>query len=112
MERLILDEQTTPNESFEAGLKFSAGATPGGVTGLGRRVGIVIVGPYYTTRTSDGSSAAACWRAAILLCSVTSVQSHFARGRAWIMGELMTISSQEAVTMAGVAPPVMYFATM
>jgi hypothetical protein len=59
MERLILDEQTTPNESFEAGLKFSAGATPGGVTGLGRRVGIVIVGPYYTARTSDGSSAAA-----------------------------------------------------
>lgn len=44
MDLLILDEQTTPNESFDLSRLFSEGAAPGGVMGRGRRLGIDMVG--------------------------------------------------------------------
>jgi hypothetical protein len=43
MERLILLEQTTPNESLEVGLMESGGGIPGGVVGLGSLVGTIPV---------------------------------------------------------------------
>ena len=43
MDLLILDEQTTPKESLDSALRFSGGASPVGVMGRGRRVGIVMV---------------------------------------------------------------------
>jgi hypothetical protein len=39
----MLDEQTTPNESFDSFLRFSGGAAPGGVMGRGRRLGIDMI---------------------------------------------------------------------
>lgn len=38
MDLLILDEQTTPKDSFDSDFRFSSGAIPGGVIGRGRRV--------------------------------------------------------------------------
>lgn len=37
MERLMLLEQTTPNDNFDSGLLADGGATPGGVIGRGSR---------------------------------------------------------------------------
>ena len=45
MDRLMLLEQTTPNDSFDLALYASEGGAPGGVDGRGKR-GIVIKGSF------------------------------------------------------------------
>lgn len=43
MERLILDEQTTPKLNFDGARKAVSGGAPGGVDGLGSRWPLVLI---------------------------------------------------------------------